>query len=260
MNERGWRCSIGPEVKKSELQRKYTNRRRISFAERIPASVTLIRDFIHRRPMYEGATFACLATVTRYNLQHYVGNLPVFFVLRSYFSNIAIVPRSPVPVLTTVWWNVSPKPPLASSVKEGNDTKYRTGGLYMIWHVWRKASPLVRPWWGLVTWELLQYWRSKNGEPRRQADWSNSSQDRSIEISMTFTDGGPSGRTEAWTGNDSSAERWLSWKVLCPRDHRVAGLFPNLVPGGTWSFTPDCYPLSLLILVTFLRAVVEHQH
>ena len=32
-------------------------------------------------------------------------------------------------------WNVSPKLPLASSVKEGNDTKYRNGGLYIIYMV-----------------------------------------------------------------------------------------------------------------------------
>ena len=57
-----------------------------------------------------------------------------FFTLHSHFSNTKI-PNTPV--LTTFWlrWNLSPKLPLASSVKEGNDTKYKTGGLYMIYRV-----------------------------------------------------------------------------------------------------------------------------
>ena len=57
-----------------------------------------------------------------------------FFTLHTHFSNTRI-PNTPVLTTVLLRWNVSPKLPLASSVEEGNDTKYRTGGLYMIYRV-----------------------------------------------------------------------------------------------------------------------------
>ena len=45
------------------------------------------------------------------------------------------LPNTPVFTTVLLRWNVSPKLPLASSVKQGNDTKYKNGGLYMIYRV-----------------------------------------------------------------------------------------------------------------------------
>ena len=58
-------------------------------------------------------------------------------LLHSPFSlqSNTIIPSTPVLTTVLLRWNVSPKLPLASSVKQGNDTKYKNGGLYMIYRV-----------------------------------------------------------------------------------------------------------------------------
>ena len=56
-----------------------------------------------------------------------------FFSLHSHFN--PIVDSQHTSPHHGLKWNVSPKLPLASSVKQGNDTKYKTGGLYMIYRV-----------------------------------------------------------------------------------------------------------------------------
>ena len=69
-----------------------------------------------------------LAILTGYNCFHLPAH--VFFTLHSHFNPI-------VDSQHTSPHHVSPnlKLPLASSVKQGNDTKYKTGGLYMIYRL-----------------------------------------------------------------------------------------------------------------------------
>ena len=70
-----------------------------------------------------------LAILTGYNCFHLPAHV-FFFTLHSHFNPI-------VDSQHTSPHHVSPnlKLPLASSVKQGNDTKYKTGGLYMIYRV-----------------------------------------------------------------------------------------------------------------------------